>query len=577
MSNLLENAYTNLNGLININANDVDCETVTTDYINGISKTTMNYISTARSDIQSQIDIINSNQNSSVGGGFFSIVGENAGAFSLNGYNFKFGANSSNTNNNGIVIGCACTLKNWYIRTFAVTNVTIKIFKNYVDTGQKILVIGAGGDIFSGLEANINFSVGDVLSLKTTTLNTAGNGANVSLFFATTGIIGPTGATPNFSIGTVNTIAYNDSSPCAVSFNASSTELNKIMDFNIKQGPQGPQGLQGNIGLTPNFSIGITTTIPYNDSSLSSVSFDASSTNLNKIFNFSIKQGPQGPQGIQGPQGEKGDKGNTGERGPQGEKGDPGSDSGALAAIAVVSANVAALDAVVAGNTANIATLDGTVAGLGADILTLDASVETLTNKTLYQSAGISLSGSNYTRFESDLSINNGVSDVIKLSKSGTSEFANSVHIDDNLTVDNNVNINNNLTVDNNITVNQNLTAENITANNSLEVSGNLTHLGTTSILSQNGNKQFNFTTGDIGKISANFNSSSTSYRDAGLDISPPLTNSLGLSDLGTLNIRAGTINIGNASQTSTINLNGYVNMTLNGFFNISGGLNQFV
>ena len=80
MANLLENNFTNLNGLTNISANDVDCETVTSDYINGISKSTINYISTARSDIQNQIDVIKNTQQSTTGGGFFSIVGENASA-----------------------------------------------------------------------------------------------------------------------------------------------------------------------------------------------------------------------------------------------------------------------------------------------------------------------------------------------------------------------------------------------------------------------------------------------------------------------------------------------------------------
>jgi len=230
-----------------------------------------------------------------------------------------------------------------------------------------------------------------------------------------------------------------------------------------------------------------------------------------------------------------------------------------LAAVAVVAANLAALDAVVATNTINITANTTSITALVTDVAALDTTVETLTTKTLYQSTGVSLGGSNYTRFNSDVTLNNGVSDVIKLSKSGTSEFANSVQIDNNLTVANTI------------------TTDNMNINDGLNTSGTFTHSGTTSILSQNGNKNFNFTTGDIGKISANFNSSSLTYRDVGLDISPPLTNTLGLSDLGSLSIRGETINIGNASQISTINLNGYVNMSLNGLFNISGGINQFV
>ena len=91
-------------------------------------------------------------------------------------------------------------------------------------------------------------------------------------------------------------------------------------------------------------------------------------------------------------------------------------------------------------------------------------------------------------------------------------------------------------------------------------------------------NKNINLTTDNIGQTNINMLSSGTGtyLRDAGVDVLTPLVNTSQLSDMGTMSLRAGTINIGNASQTSIINLNGIVNVTLNGGMNLSGFINQF-
>lgn len=103
----------------------------------------------------------------------------------------------------------------------------------------------------------------------------------------------------------------------------------------------GEKGDKGDIGLTPDISIGDVTTLPAG----SDVVVELSGTPEQPVLSFGIPQGiqgvqgpkgdkgdtgEQGPQGIQGLQGLKGDKGDTGEQGPQGvqgiqgEKGDTG-------------------------------------------------------------------------------------------------------------------------------------------------------------------------------------------------------------------------------------------------------------
>ena len=76
----------------------------------------------------------------------------------------------------------------------------------------------------------------------------------------------------------------------------------------------------------------------------------------------------------------------------------------------------------------------------------------------------------------------------------------------------------------------------------------------------------------DNGTNQISFNTISTGLRDAAIEFDSPLFNPLLVSDIGTINIRGGSVNIGNANQSSIVNINGTVyfanplNMT--SFFN---------
>ena len=87
-------------------------------------------------------------------------------------------------------------------------------------------------------------------------------------------------------------------------------------------------------------------------------------------------------------------------------------------------------------------------------------------------------------------------------------------------------------------------------------------------------NKNIVLTTNTSGFSSINLKASTSGVqnRDCGIDCSPALINFTS-NDLGTMSLRGGIINIGNADQTSIINLNGYINgLSLsNGFFNQFG------
>ena len=102
---------------------------------------------------------------------------------------------------------------------------------------------------------------------------------------------------PNFSIGTVTDL----SSGTTPTVTRTGTNSSPVLNFGLTRGAT---------GATPNISIGTTTTIAYNDNTASSVVLDPTSTALNPKLNFAIKQGPQGPKG-DSIKGDKGDDGDT--------------------------------------------------------------------------------------------------------------------------------------------------------------------------------------------------------------------------------------------------------------------------
>ena len=204
------------------------------------------------------------------------------------------------------------------------------------------------------------------------------------------------------SIGTVTDLASGTTPTATIT----GTTANPILNFGLTR------GATGNTGATPNITIGTTTTIAYNDATLSSVVLDATSTTLNPKFNFSIKQGPQGPQGATGATGATGGKGDKGDKGDTGATGDTSGASAAAASAAASAAvaataaatastaataaavSAAAADASAAANTTAITGLTGRVTTLETTTTALQtqtdangANITTLQNKTINQTA----------------------------------------------------------------------------------------------------------------------------------------------------------------------------------------------
>lgn len=127
---------------------------------------------------------------------------------------------------------------------------------------------------------------------------------------------GDTGATPNLTVGTIETLPAEG----YASVNIKGTAENPVLDFKI---PRGYKGDKGDTGVMPNITIGTVNNLepgsaPY---------VTQTGTQENPILTFGLvkgEKGDTGPQGIQGPKGEKGDTGEQGPQGLQGLKGDTG-------------------------------------------------------------------------------------------------------------------------------------------------------------------------------------------------------------------------------------------------------------
>ena len=241
----------------------VNCENLYSSYYNDVSNVEIEYLKNVRSDVQSQIDGLNT---TGVNGGFFNITtcGLVSEASLINGYHFFY--LGTQPNKAPPTLGCDCYL--YYLTLYA---------ENTLDGSIDIQVIINGSSIYTAVIPNhtvghavitydLGFSLplinkGSILNVKCpvnrgTTLPTI----NVSMTFASKGVAGLTGP-----IGIQGMTGIQGPTGAF-------------------GGPQGDQGVQGD-------------------------------------------QGPTGPQGDQGPTGLQGDQGLTGpqgDQGPQGAHGDQG-------------------------------------------------------------------------------------------------------------------------------------------------------------------------------------------------------------------------------------------------------------
>lgn len=174
----------------------------------------------------------------------------------------------------------------------------------------------------------------------------------------------------------------------------------------------------------------------------------------------------------------------------------------------------------------------------------IDGQVGVLETKTIYQSSGVS--DNIYTRFTSDVRVNNGLVDNIRLRQTGDADFAGNVQIDGDFNVDGATTLNT-LTTSGAATLNTASTTADFTVGGDINVVGN--HVN-----------------------SLRFGANNQAYRDCGIDYTIAPLNPTSLNDMGSMMIRGTNLYIGNANQLTTITINGQMIFSSAQIFSFTSG-----
>ena len=280
--------------------------------LNNISSTTFNYLAGATSNIQNQINNLNSSL--PVGGGTFLIYSESAGFNPSTNYGRHWAYGSGTIGYQGI------TVPDCNLVAIAITSSQNPSSDAYVVIEKNVggqfanaaisLSTFQSSNLVSGL--NCGFTLGDTCTFRTYS-GSGGGTVHITAIFTTNGVVGATGAIGPQGIQGIQGIQgfTGDTGPTGrrgIQGNQGPQGftgdigpqgiqgIQGIQGFTGDRGLQGIQGIQGltgytgSNGLTPVFEIGSVTAVPYGLNP--SVSMSGSITNPK--LNFFVVQGPQG-------------------------------------------------------------------------------------------------------------------------------------------------------------------------------------------------------------------------------------------------------------------------------------------
>lgn len=330
-------------------------------------------------------------------------------------------------------------------------------------------------------------------------------------------------------------------------------------------------------------------------------------------------EGPAGAQGATGPQGPQGPRGFKGDRGPEGPAGDGPVAYSALALATAADAAAIALGVTVSGLAGTVATQGANIVALNGSQATQNADILGLQAKTSNQLgfAGIA------TEFSGELRVRdtNNIENAVTLSPNDTNIFKRSIQCQS-------INAVGSQSVVHSLLANSgSIETQDYMFCNWLEMSpardnglkllmydptGGAEPVKRNSIqvITDGFNVSNKYTIGkregfgdppahiftyaeddvtekrmllmdkDTHSITANNinlrqTGNTSYYRDGGIDIQSIAPANVA-NDLGIISIRGGVINIGNASQFSTINLNGLVNLPAGSSFSVGGFIQQW-
>ena len=252
MNGFEANVYS-MTGCENKNLSDIYNQTLTTtniisDYYNGIPKQDLLYLSGLSDNVQNQINamslqIVGGNG----GGGSFILFGEsNVGFNPLNNSGYHWVHGSGTIGYIGLTLP-ACILVGLSINctimpSSSVSVVIIKNLNNYASTVATITLstIQTTNTIMNLTSA---FLLGETCTIKTNA-GSGGGLVRLTAIFQTIGVTGDIGPTPNISIGSVSDLT-NGTNPYVT---VSGTTTNPILNFGLEQGIKGDKGDRGERG-----------------------------------------------------------------------------------------------------------------------------------------------------------------------------------------------------------------------------------------------------------------------------------------------------------------------------------------
>jgi len=331
-------------------------------------------------------------------------------------------------------------------------------------------------------------------------------------------------------------------------------------------------------------------------------------------------EGPAGAQGATGPQGPQGPRGFKGNVGPQGPAGDGPIAISALALATAADAAAIALGVTVAGQATTIAGLAANINALNISQGSQNADILGLQTKTSNQLgfAGIA------TEFSGELRVRDigGVLNAVTLSPSGTNVFTRSIQCQSINAVGSQSAVHSLLATSGSIETQDYMFCDWLEMSPARDNGMKLLMYDPTGgaepvkrnslqLLTDGFNVSTKYTVGkaegfgdppahiftyaedDVtekrmllmdsvrhsitaNNINLRASGNSNFFRDCGIDIQSIAPANIA-NDLGIMSIRAGTINIGNASQASIVNLNGIVNLTAGSSFTVAGVIQQWV
>ena len=350
-------------------------------YLNTLSDLIYNNTKTLNAEILTLSALVNSQAGS---GGYFTMQFEYNANYTFAAY---FSSGGSTQNFFGFHVPSACTLIGYYLTAYSNTTAAgggLTIYKSAVAVSSLTITSGA---LAWKVNCNVACVADDYFMPKFTGNVTGVNGGGwrCTLYFQCNGVTGPA---PTVLIGSVNTIS-------------GATPTINITGVN-------PYYL--NFGI-PILSLGTVTNLAAGSTGFVTIS--------NYIINFGIVKGDKGDTGasITGPAGRDGADGKdstvAGPPGPRGSDGTSYTGDFLGSLNAVLGITTLALLGVTYASTAAF------MSALATEIAVLDEQVSVLDTKTLYLSTGVYVDASIFSRFTSNLRINNGVSDNIVLYQNG--------------------------------------------------------------------------------------------------------------------------------------------------------------